>query len=283
MKNNKDKKIPKLEDILYNQSNIENKNIKLDLNLKLKDVRLLTRYLEDELIPGLGNMLGQLEEEEIKNLEIDRDKISSFYSNIYNIFNEIAEISYRGMVEKEKKIIDNLKNEGIPLDGVLEILSNDEFDRQRISNIFEAVDELEFEKNEAKIMKKNLPAITKKIIEQLELDIASLYMPLVIKMVSFLSDTTRSFHNPINEVIFSESALEELLDLDLDALDIFLSKLTKVKVKIGDVEGFLIDDFTIYNNTSLIVYYPIFITNPQEFQVNFSPLNIKELEVSFEA
>jgi len=271
--------------VIYNQSDIENKNIKLELNMKLRDVRLLSRYLEDELIVGIEDILSQLEnsKSEGEDLNLEHEQMTIFYNGVYDIFNEIAEIAYRGMVEKEKSIIDELKQHGIPVEGVIEILAKEPNDEERISNIYEAVDDLEFEKKEAEDLKKLLPPITQKIMNKLESDISSLYMPLVIKFVSFLSDTTRSYVKPINEAIFSESALEELLDLDLTALDVFLTKLTKIKVKIGGVEGFIIDDFTIYNNTTLIVYYPIFITNPKEFQKEFSIMDSKNLEVSFEA
>ncbi|MEI6857014.1 hypothetical protein [Psychrilyobacter sp.] len=269
--------------VIYNQSDIENKNIKLEINMKLRDVRLLSRYLEDELIVGIGNILSQLEVSENEEGNIEHEQMTDFYNDVYDIFNEIAEIAYRGMIEKEKSIIDELKQQGISVEGVTEILSKEAKDEERILNIYEAVDDLEFEKNEAKNLKELLPPITKKIMDKLESDISSLYMPLVIKFVSFLSDTTRNYDKPINQAIFSESALEELLDLDLEALDIFLMKLSKIRVRIGDVEGFIIDDFTIYNNTTLIVYYPIFITNPKEFQKQFSVLDYKDLEVSFDA
>ena len=266
----------------YNQSNIENKTIKLEMNIKLRDIRLLSRYLEDELIVGLGNILTQLEENsEIETFE--QEKMREFYNGVYDVFNEMAEVVYRGLIEKEKSIIDSLKQQGIPVDGVIEILAKEPNDEERILNIYEAVDDLEFEKNEAKTLAEALPEITRKIVNKLDSDINSLYMPLVIKFISFLSDTTRSYNNQVNEAIFSESALEELLDLDIDALDIFLSKLMKIRVKVGDVEGFIIDDFTIYNNTTVIVYYPIFITNPVPFQKRFLPLDSSNIEVSFEA
>jgi DNA-binding transcriptional MerR regulator len=266
----------------YNQSNIENKTIKLEMNIKLRDIRLLSRYLEDELIVGLGNILTQLEENsEIETFE--QEKMREFYNGVYDVFNEMAEVVYRGLIEKEKSIIDSLKQQGIPVDGVIEILAKEPNDEERILNIYEAVDDLEFEKNEAKTLAEALPEITRKIVNKLDSDINSLYMPLVIKFISFLSDTTRSYNNQVNEAIFSESALEELLDLDIDALDIFLTKLMKIRVKVGDVEGFIIDDFTIYNNTTVIVYYPIFITNPVPFQKRFLPLDSSNIEVSFEA
>ena len=281
MKNNNLSNKDIRKELIYNQSDIENKSIKLEMNIKLRDIRLLSRYLEDELIVGIGNILGQLEDSGEK--EGEHDQMVTFYNGVYDIFNEMAEIVYRGMIEKEKSIIDELKQAGISVDGVLEILSKEPSDEERITNIYEAVDDLEFEKHEAEDLKKLLPPLTSKIMDRLEADISSLYMPLVIKFISFLSDTTRSYNKVINEAIFSESALEELLDLDLDALDIFLTKLTKIRVKVGDTEGFIIDDFTIYNNTTLIVYYPIFITNPKEFQKSFSILDSKEIMVSFEA
>lgn len=268
-----------MDKVIYNQSDIENKNIKLEINMKLRDVRILSRYLEDELIVGIGNVLSQLEVSDNEGGNLEHEEMTNFYSGVYDVFSEIAEIAYRGMIEKEKNIIDELKQQGIPIEGVTEILSKEPKDSERILNIYEAVDDLEFEKAEAQNLKKLLPPITQSIMNKLETDISSLYMPLVIKFVSFLSDTTRNYDNPINQAIFSESALEELLDLDLDALEILLTKLTKIKVKIGNLEGFVVDDFTIYNDTTLIVYYPIFITNPKEF----SMLNSKDLEVSFEA
>jgi hypothetical protein len=268
--------------IIYNQSDIENKNIKVEMNLKLKDIRILSRYLEDELIKGLDSILSQLEDGFQQNEDNDNGQMTNFYTDVYNIFNEMAEIVYRKMVEKEKSIIDSLKKQGISPDGVLEILAKSPDDEERILNIYEAVEDLNFEQEEAENLKKLLPEITRVIIDRLDSEITSLYMPLVIKFVSFLSDTTINFNRDLNEAIFSESALEELLDLDLDALDIFLSKLTKIKVKFGNIEGFLIDDYTIYNNSTVIVYYPIFITNPNEFQINFSKLDLNNLEVSFE-
>jgi uncharacterized protein YutE (UPF0331/DUF86 family) len=272
-----------MNEAAYNQSDIENKNVKLEINMKLRDVRLLSKYLEDELIVGIGNILSQLEDSEIDKDNVEHKQMTIFYNSIYDIFNEMAEIAYRGMVEKEKSIIDELKQHGILVEGVIEILAKEPNDAERIANIYEAADDLEFEKQEAVNLKKLLHPITQNILSKLEMDISSLYMPLVIKFVSFLSDTTRSYTKPINEAIFSESALEELLDLDLDALDIFLTKLTKIRVRLGDVEGFILDDFTIYNDTTLIVYYPIFITNPKEFQKHFSKLNFTDMEVSFEA
>lgn len=272
-----------MNDVIYNQSDIENKNIKLEINMKLRDVRILSRYLEDELIVGIGNILSQLEDSKGGEESLEHEQMTAFYSGVYDIFNEMSEIVYRGMVEKEKSIIDELKQQGISVEGVSAILAKEPNDEERIANIYEAVDDLEFEKREAEHLKKLLPPITQKIMDRLESDISSLYMPLVIKFVSFLSDTTRSYTKPVNQAIFSESALEELLDLDLGALDVFLTKLTKIRVKIGDVEGFIIDDFTIYNNTTLIVHYPIFITNPKEFQKQFSTLDSNDLEVSFEA
>ncbi len=272
-----------MNEVIYNQSDIENKNIKLEINMKLRDVRLLSRYLEDELIVGIGNILSQLEDSKDEEGSLEYEQMTAFYSGVYDIFNEMAEVVYRGMVEKEKSIIDELKQQGIPVEGVTAILAKEPNDEERIANIYEAVDDLEYEKKEAENLKKQLHPITQKIMNKLESDISSLYMPLVVKFVSFLSDTTRSYTNPVNQAIFSESALEELLDLDLGALDVFLTKLTKIRVKVGDVEGFILDDFTIYNNTTLIVHYPIFITNPKEFQNQFSPMDSEDLEVSFEA
>jgi len=268
----------------FNQSDIENKIVKIEMKLKLGDIRLLSKYLEDELIIGLKNVLNQLEVEntDINEEDFEKNELLELYTRVYDIFNEMAEIVYRGMIEKEKGIIDALKQQGIPVEGVVEILAKTQEDEQRISNIYEAVDELEYEKNEAEILKENLPLITKNIIEKLDSDISSLYMPLVIKFISFLSSTTRTFNKSINEAIFSERALEELLNLDLDALDIFLTKLSRVKVKIGKLEGFIIEDFVIYNNSTIIVYYPIFITNPDKLEKIFDPKVVEDIEVTFE-
>jgi len=272
-----------MDNVIYNQSDVENKNIKLEINMKLKDIRILSRYLEDELIIGIESILSQLKDVESDEDNIANEQMTIFYNDILNIFSEIAEITYRGMVEKEKSMIDELKQHGISEEGVIAILTKEPSDEQRISNIYEAVDDLEYEKTEAENLKNLLPILTQNIMRKLEEDISSLYMPLVIKFVSFLSDTTRVYVEPINQAIFSENALEELLDLDLNALDIFLTKLTKIKVKVGEIEGFLIHDFTIYNNTTLIVHYPIFITNPKEFEEHFSTLDSKKIKVSFEA
>lgn len=277
------KEFPK-EKVIYNRSNIEKENIKLEMNINLHDTRLLSKYLENELIMGLSNIITSLHNKaSSSNNSIDdyTDSID-FYTNIYNIFNELAEITYRGMVEKEKDIIDSLKQDGIPEDGVLEILSSELNDYQRISNIFKAVDDLDLEESEAKNLESTLPLITKAILNKLESDVTSLYMPLVIKFVSFLSGSTRNYNEFFNESIFSESALEELLDLDPDALDVFLSKLSKVRVTVGEVESYLVESFTIYNNTTIIVKYPIFITNPIEYQRFFSTLDIKTLSVGFQ-
>ncbi len=266
----------------YNRSNFENRNIKLEMNLTLHDVRLLSKYLENELVPTLDNLLTQLNFKAINQEKTLPSEEVKFYTYIFNIFNELAEITYGKMVKEEKNIIDELKEDKIPINGILGILADKPDDEQRITNIYKAIDDLELEENEALDLEKKLPTLTRNILRKLDSDVNSLYIPLVTKLISFLKNSTRDYSQYLGKAIFSEGALEEILELDFTTLDIFLSKLTKVKVTIGEVEGYIIEDFSIYNNDTVIVHYPIFITNPEEYQKHFLPLNDKEIKVKFE-
>jgi hypothetical protein len=275
----KEKKSTQDINLVQSSSDIENSNIKLEMNLKLRDLRLLSKYLEEELLVGLNNILTKISTND-ENLE--NQQAIEYYSAIYDIFGEMAEVVYRSLIEKEKKLIDEFKKQGISVNDVITILAKEPNDKARISNIYEAIDDLNLERDEAQDLFEKLEPLTKKILNKIDTDINNLYMPLIVKFISFLSEATRSFDSVLGEAIFSESSLEELLDLDIGALDTFLTKLSKIRVKVGKTEGFLIDDFTIYNDTTVVVTYPIFITNPSKYQKHFGKFENEDVEVSFE-
>lgn len=259
--------------------NIENKeevfrelDVDLKLRLTLDELRIFSRYIEGELLYQLEERGFKLEE--IENLE-ETDKNNKLKIIVETLANGI----YKGLIDTEKLIIDELKERYLTREEVIESLSGDEYDRERIENIYDAMDELKEEEKEAKNIYEKLDIYGKVVLSKVREVTKDLYLPLIYKFYWFLHNSM----DKTGEVVFTENSIEELLNLDREGIEMFLDGLSTIEVKIGNKRERIVDYYSYLNETTLKIEYSIFAVNPIKYwdmDESYEIGKIEEIEVT---
>ncbi len=241
---------------------IKNRDIigELDVDIKMKmtleDLRILSRYLEGEFLNGMESVIMDLEDEG------DQEELL-YYEKLKTILEDMTDGIYRGLVDTEKMIIGELKNHEIDEDEIIELMAEDEYDKERIENIYMAMSDLNREEKEAQEIFDKLDIYGKMILSKIKESGEDFYMPLVFKFFWFLYDSM----DRSGEVVFTENSLEELLDLDRDGLEVFLDQMSNIIVKVGNQTGSLIEYFSFLNDSTMKVEYNLFAVNPRKYMI----------------
>lgn len=239
---------------------IKNRDImgEMDVDIKIKmtleDLRILSRYLEGEFLNGMDSVImdleGEMEEEEV-----------FYYEKLKKIMEGMTEGIYKALVETERMIIDELKKHEIDEDEIIELMAEDEYDRERIENVYMAVDELNSEEKEAQEIFDKLDIYGKIILSKIKEADEELYMPLVYKFFWFMYNSVERS----GEIIFTENSLEDLLNLDREGLEILLEQMTGIEVQVGNRNGKLIEYFGFLNENTMKIEYNLFAVNPRKY------------------
>jgi hypothetical protein len=142
-------------------------------------------------------------------------------------------------------------------------MAEDEYDKERIENIYMAMSDLNREEKEAQEIFDKLDIYGKMILSKIKESGEDFYMPLVFKFFWFLYDSM----DRSGEVVFTENSLEELLDLDRDGLEVFLDQMSNIIVKVGNQTGSLIEYFSFLNDSTMKVEYNLFAVNPRKYMI----------------
>ncbi len=257
---------------------IKNKDIlgELDVDIKLKmtleDLRILSRYLEGEFLNGMDSVIMDIEDEG------DHEELL-YYEKLKKIMEDVTDGIYHGLVDTEKMIIGELRSHEIDEDEIVELMAEDEYDRERIENIYLAMDEMNKEEKEAQEIFDKLDIYGKMILSKIKEAGEDFSMPLVFKFFWFLYNSV----DKSGEVIFAENSLEELLDLDRDGVEVFLDQLVSVNVKVGNRKGSLIEYFSFLNENTMKLEYNLFAVNPRKYMMTDHEFKIgkpEEIEIN---
>jgi hypothetical protein len=239
---------------------IKNRDImgELDVDIKIKmtleDLRILSRYLEGEFLNGMDNVIMDLED------EMDEEEIF-YYEKLKKIMEGMTDGIYRALVETERTIIDELKKHEIDEDEIIELMAEDEYDKERIENVYMAVDEMNNEEKESQEIFDKLDIYGRMILSKIKESDEELYMPLVFKFFWFMYNSV----DKSGEVIFTENSLEDLLNLDREGLEVLLDQLVSIEVKVGNRKGRLIEYFGFLNDNTMKIEYNLFAVNPRKY------------------
>jgi hypothetical protein len=258
----------KFDDI--KDSDVERIRAQVKFTLNLKDLRLLLRYFETELLVGIEDAISSSKEGGSEERE--------YYKSLLLALEKLNGTIYTSVVETERIIIEEFKKREIDLNTILSLMAKDEYDTERIEYIYDAVDELNEEKEEADRIYHSFGPHTRRMLDLIEEEVSNVYMPLVIKFMEMLADSVRSGELKKGEIIFQEGALEDLLNLDYDASQIFLNKLKKIEVKIGNRIGRVVKDYSVGTNGVNKVEFELFISNPEEYAITDREFRIGRLE-----
>jgi len=256
---------------------IKNRDIigELDVDVKLKmsleDLRILSRYLEGEFLNGMESLVMDLEND-------GNQEELLYYEKLKTILEDLTDGIYKGLVDTEKMIIGELKNHEIDEDEIIELMAEDEYDKERVENIYMAMNDLNREEKEAQEIFDKLDIYGKMILSKIKESGEDFYMPLVFKFFWFLYDSA----DRSGEVVFTENSLEELLDLDREGLEVFLDQMSKITVKVGNQTGSLIEYFSFLNDSTMKLEYNLFAVNPRKYMVldhEFKIGKVEEIEI----
>ncbi len=252
------------------EGDVEKIRVQVKFSLNLKELRLLLKYFETELLMGIENEIASVD----KGINGEKE----YYKKLLLALEKLNGTIYTSVVETERIILEEFKKQGIDINTILSLIAKDKYDAERIEYIYDAVDELNDEKEEADKIYHTFGPHTRRMIDLIEDKISNVYMPLVIKFLAVLSDSVRSGELKKGEMIFQEGALEDLLNLDYDAAKIFLDNLKKIEVRIGNRSGPVIKDYSVGANGVNKVEFEIFISNPEEYALIDEDFKIGRLE-----
>jgi len=257
----------------HNKEDFDNLQVDVSMSFSLRNLRVIIKYLEEELLNGIKNIYVNIDPSD-KTKEGDYN----YYKSLHQILKELDDDLYRVLIETEKLTIDEMKKSGMNLDLVKSLLSDDDYDLNRVENIYHALDELAIESEEAKEIHKDLDIFTSKILKKVEENNPELYMPLITKFIGLLSKSTRDKSKAVSQIIFQESSLNEILNLEIDSIIEFLDNLKMIEVVIGNFKGSLIKDYTVFNQTTVKVTYYTFITNTKDQVIYNKKFRLKNME-----
>lgn len=231
--------------------NILEKEIEVKIRTNISTLRILTKFLTEEFL-GVFDMI--MQEEGMQNrFEMERYKL------LRETAYALSENFYGNLVDAEREIVEKLKNKKIDDDKIIDVLSENEEDRERIGYICKAlkaikVDEVEKKLILEKLDKGSLGNLLK--IEEAAKD--ELYTPHLYKFFLCLYDSL----DQRGEIVFSENSLGQILDLERDDLEEFLDKLTEIKIKIGRDKKRLVENFSFLNQNTVKVEYDLSLVKP---------------------
>ncbi len=247
-------------------------DVDLKLRMALEDLRVLSKYLENDLLTELDDI--------ILNLSEGGAEGALEYSRIRGVVELLANSIYRGLIDTEKLVIDEFKEMNLPRERIIDMMSTDEQDKERIENIYAAMEEMTSEEEEAKKIYESVDIYRQVILSKIrEVGGEELYIPLIFKFYGLLSDSTEK----TGELIFTENAIEEVLNLDREGVEEFLNLLSRLEIKVGNKEGSIISYYTYLNETTLKIEYNIYVVNPikyLELDKEFEIGKIEEIEVN---
>lgn len=241
--------------------NIQSSEIlgELDVDIKLKmsleDLRILSRYLE-------GNLLIDLDDTVLNVDELEAIEEKQYYSRVRAIVEVVANGIYKGLIDTEKLVIDELKKREIGKDEIVQMMAEDEYDRERIENIYRAMDEMNKEEEEANEIFGKIDIYGKVVLSKLkEVGGDELYLPLIYKFYWLLFNSMEKN----GELIFTENSIEEILNLDREGVEEFLDVLSGIEVLVGNKRGRIVEYYSYLNETTIKIEYNIFAVNPRKY------------------
>lgn len=249
-------------------------DVDIKMRMSLEDLRILSRYLE-------GDLLTELDETVLRTEEVDSLAERNYYNRIREIVEVVANGIYKGLIDTEKLVIDELKKREVTKGEILDLMAKDEYDRERIENIYRAMDEMNQEEEEAKEIFDKIDIYGKVVLSKLkETASEELYLPLIYKFYWLLYNSM----DKSGELVFTENAIEELLNLDREGVEGFLDIMSGIEVKLGNKKGRVVDYYSYLNETTLKVEYNIFTVNPRKYMGMDRGFNIgkpEDIEVKF--
>jgi len=242
-------------------------DVDIKLKMSLEDLRILSRYLEGDLLVGLDDVV--LNIDDIDTIE------KKYYNKVRNIVEVVANGIYKGLIDTEKMVIDELKKKEITKTEIVDIMAEDEYDRERIENIYMAMDEMNKEEEEAKDIFDKIDIYGKVVLSKLkETGGDELYLPLIYKFYWLLYNSM----DKSGELVFTENSIEEILNLDREGVEGFLDVLSGIEVEMGNKKGRIIEYYSYLNDTTLKIEYNIFAVNPRKYIGMDRSFNIGKLE-----
>lgn len=249
-------------------------DVDIKVRMSLEDLRIFSRYLE-------GDLLTELDETVLRTEEVDSMVEKNYYNRIREIVEVVANGIYKGLIDTEKVVIDELKKRKISKEEILELMTNDEYDRERIENIYRAMDEMNQEEEEAREIFDKIDIYGKMVLSKLKEGAGEeLYLPLIYKFYWLLYNSM----DKSGELVFTENSIEELLNLDRDGVEGFLDIMSGIEVNLGNKKGRVIEYYSYLNDTTLKIEYNIFTVNPRKYTGMDREFNIgkpEDIEVKF--
>lgn len=249
-------------------------DVDIKVRMSLEDLRILSRYLE-------GDLLTELDETVLRTEEVDSMVEKDYYNRIREIVEVVANGIYKGLIDTEKVVIDELKRRDISKDEILELMTKDEYDRERIENIYRAMDEMNQEEEEAKEIFDKIDIYGKMVLSKLKESAGEeLYLPLIYKFYWMLYNSM----DKSGELVFTENSIEELLNLDREGVEGFLDIMSGIEVQMGNKRGRVIEYYSYLNDSTLKIEYNVFTVNPRRYTGMDREFNIgkpEDVEVRF--
>lgn len=249
-------------------------DVDIKLKMNLEDLRILSRYLEGDLLIDLDDIVLNAEEAGGVPEEL-------YYNKIRTIIEVVASGIYKGLIDTEKIVIDELKKREVSKDDIVDLMAGDEYDKERVENIYIAMDEMNQEEEEAKDIFDKIDIYGKMVLSKMKEDASKdLYLPLIYKFYWLLYNST----DKGGDLVFTENSIEEILNLDRDGVEEFLDTLSGIEVKLGNKKGRLIEYYSYLNDTTLKIEYSIFAVNPRKYMGidrDFIIGKPKDIEVKF--
>ncbi|SJZ47101.1 hypothetical protein SAMN02745174_00644 [Cetobacterium ceti] len=229
------------------EKSILEKDVEIKVKTNIKSLREIILFLESELMSNI--------KENMDNIDIkDEDKIKK-YRNLKEITYKLCDSFFGNLIDIEKQLIERLIERDIEKEKIIEILSENKDDKNRIKNIYRAlkcVDEDEKEKKEImeKLLKKSVNSLIN--LQRVENQVSEIiYTPHLYRFFWCLYNG----FNLKGEIVFSENSLEKLLDLDREELELFLDKLKNSPVYIGKSSRRLLENYIFLNENTLKIIY----------------------------
>ena len=86
------------------------------------------------------------------------------------------------------------------------------------------------------------------------------------------------------ELIFTQSSLEDLLELDRNRIIKFLDMMSKIEIKIGNKKGKIIEKYKVLNSSTIKISYNMYVIKPHLAQLkdkNFKLGSIENITAKF--
>lgn len=249
-------------------------DVDIKLKMSLEDLRVLSRYLE-------GNLLIELDDIVLNAKEEGADPEEIYYNKIREIVEVVASGIYKGLIDTEKVVIDQLKKREVSKEDIVNLMTVDEYDRERVENIYVAMDEMNQEEEEARGIFDKIDIYGKIVLSKMKEEASEeLYLPLIYKFYWLLHNST----DKEGELVFTENSMEDVLNLDREGVEEFLDVLSGIEIKLGNKKGRVVEYYSYLNDTTIKVEYNIFTVNPRKYMEIDREFHIgkpEDIEVKF--